>query len=77
MLCDVLEGAASPQAASNASCINTTDDNVLRLWTQNYDANFGESVFQGIVVYGEDNKAFKASITELYPFYCCEPAVEF
>ena len=27
---------------------------------------------QGIVVYGEDNKAFKASITELYPFYCCE-----
>jgi len=70
MLCDVLGETAGP----NASCAITTDDDVLRLWTQTYDAQFGASVFQGIVVYGEDNKAFKANVTELYPYYCCESA---
>lgn len=70
MLCDVLEETAG----SSASCVNTTDDDELRLWTQTYDANFGDSVFQSIVVYGEDNQAFKANVTELYPFYCCKPA---
>ena len=52
----------------------TTDNNELRLWTQGYDASYGQSVFQGILVYGEDNKAFKANMMELYPFYCCRAA---
>jgi len=71
MLCDALSDAVD---LSSASCTLTTDSNVLRLWTSTYSASFGDSVFQGIVTYGEDNKAFKASINELYPFYCCESA---
>jgi hypothetical protein len=68
MLCDVLDD----DAGSQASCRITTDSNILRLWTSTYDASYGESVFQSIVVYGQDNKAFKASVTDIFPFYCCE-----
>jgi hypothetical protein len=68
MLCDVLDDSLGSQA----SCINTTDNNILRIWTSTYATSFGESVFQAIVVYGEDNKAFKANIMDLYPFYCCD-----
>ena len=53
----------------------TTDSNTLRLWTGTYDASYGESVFSSIVVYGEDNKAFKAALTDIFPYYCCETAV--
>jgi hypothetical protein len=67
MLCDVL-GAS---LGSKATCVITTDSNTLRLWTSTFDASFGDRVFQGIIVYGEDNKAFQASLSELYPFYCC------
>jgi hypothetical protein len=67
MLCDILE------IGPFASCILATDQD-LRLWTRNYDAAFSEYLFQGIVVYGDDNKAFQANITDTYPFYCCQPA---
>ena len=68
MLCDVLDDALGTQA----SCTITTDNNTLRLWTGTYDASYVESVFQSIMVYGEDNKVFQANLSEIYPFYCCE-----
>ncbi len=67
MLCDALGAAVGP----NATCQITTDSNTLRMWTGTYDASYGASVFQSIIVFGEDNKAFKANLTEIYPFYCC------
>jgi hypothetical protein len=71
LLCDVL----SDQMPDNASCTVLTDNNQLRIWTLTYDAAFGSSVFDALVVYGEDNKAFQASVNEIYPYYCCEPVV--
>jgi len=71
MLCDVL----NPSVLGNqASCVNTTD-NAGRIWTSTYDASYGSSMFQAIVVYdGDTNTAWKASQAELYPFYCCKAA---
>jgi hypothetical protein len=67
MLCDVLGSALGTQA----SCVVTTDNSTMH-WTADYDAAYGNSVFAGIVVFGQDNKSFKAAVTELFPFYCCE-----
>ncbi len=69
MLCDVLDTSV---LGNQASCTNTTDS-AIRIWTRNYDAAFGQSVLQAIVVYdGDDNTALKADQTEVYPFYCCQ-----
>jgi hypothetical protein len=69
MLCDLLDS----QVGDQASCTITTDSNSLVLWTGTYDASYGESVFQSIVTYGPDNKAVQANLTQVFPFYCCEP----
>ena len=69
MLCDVLDENV---LGNQASCVNTTDA-AGRIWTSTYDAAFGESVLQAIVIYdGDDNTALKADQTEVYPFYCCK-----
>lgn len=68
MLCDVLGSAVGNQA----SCVNTTDG-PIRVWTNTYDAQFGEALFEGIIVYdGDDNTAIKANQNEMFPFYCCQ-----
>jgi len=72
MLCDVLDSGV---LGNQASCVNTTDG-ANRIWTSTYDAAFGESVLQAIVIYdGDDNTALKADQTEVYPFYCCAAAL--
>jgi len=71
MLCDVLDASV---LGNQASCINTTDS-ALRIWTSTYDAAFGQSVLQAIIIYdGDDNTALKADQTEVFPFYCCQAA---
>jgi len=72
LLCDVL---SEQMSGTPATCTELTDNNQLRIWTLGYDAAFGSSVFDALVVYGEDNKAFQASYSEIYPYYCCEPVV--
>jgi hypothetical protein len=72
LLCDVL---SEQMSGTPATCTELTDNNQLRIWTLTYDAAFGSSIFDALVVYGEDNKAFQASYSEIYPYYCCEPVV--
>ena len=70
MLCDVL----GPSLGNQATCVTTTDS-AFRLWSNTYDAQYGDAVFEGIIVYdGNDNTAVKGNQTEQYPYYCCEAA---
>jgi len=65
MVCDLAQPATS-------GCTVSTDTAGLRLWTGTYDASFEENVLQSIVVYGDDNRAFKATAGEFHPYYCCD-----
>jgi hypothetical protein len=67
MLCDVLEPGGS-------SCTLATDQSTVRVWTSTFDATFESGLFQGILLYGEDNKAFQGNSTNHYPFFCCSAA---
>jgi hypothetical protein len=69
MACDLIE----PQIPLGG-CTTATDDGQTRLWTNNYDASFEDSVFQSIVLYGQDNKTFQANAGEFHPYFCCQAA---